>query len=600
MNVGKKMDETSSANVLIVDDNERNRFAFIATLADLDCNLFEAQDGSEALKLVTEHNFALILLDVQMPDMDGFEVATLLKKHKHTKDIPIVFITALSKEQEHIRLGHSIGAVDYIVKPVDPLVLLNKVSVYLDYYFQKSMMKKQISNLSKLQSQLSQNNIHLEKLAKRDMLTGLLNRWSFDEVLKHTIKVAEDNKAKFSLLYMDLDDFKLVNDHHGHDVGDQLLKLASFRMREVLRSSDYYLPGGEDCLLARLGGDEFAIILSDVYAESVISVIADRLIAAFKSPLIINQLALRIGVSIGVVIYPEGGETADVLCRHADSAMYKAKNLGKHRYHFYRFESEHDYQSSLVLESSIKGGIEDGDFYLLYQPIYELKSGKIVGAEALCRWNHPLLGVIMPDVFIPIAESSGLIVDLGRWVLKEVANTIKDLPKNLQEQLIFAVNVSMVQFYDKDFLKFVASLLKSTGIDGRMLEMEITETVISQDSFHYEGIIQQLKTMGIQLSIDDFGTGYSSLRRLHQLSISTLKVDRSFVAKVPHDEKNTKMTVSIIDLAKSLNLKIIAEGIEDKKQLEFLIEKNCPWGQGYYFSRPIPFKDFKKLLKRQE
>ncbi len=599
MEKDNQQDNLIRPNVLIVDDNEKNRFAFVEILEDLDCNLYEAASGEEALRMVTEQYFALILLDVQMPGMDGFEVASLLKMHKRTADIPLVFVTAFSKEQEHIRQGHKIGAVDYIVKPVDPVVLVSKVSMYLDYYFQSQILKKQINNLNQLQNNLSQDNLQLQMLAKRDDLTGLFNRLSFNEVLKQSIHVAQQNHTQFTLLYMDLDDFKVVNDNHGHDVGDELLKIVSFRMREVLRSSDYCLPNSDNFLLARLGGDEFSVILSEVSDPSVITNIVKRLIKAFDQPLIINHLSLKVGISIGIVIFPDGGMNADDLCKNADQAMYKAKSFGKHNFHFYRFESEDSYQRNLLIESTMKRGIEDGEFYVLYQPIYQLSTQQIVGAEALCRWHHKSLGEVMPDEFIPIAESSGLIIPLGKWVLKEVIKTISKLPKSSQSSLTFSVNVSMVQFYDKEFVSFVADVLKDKNISGEMIEMEITETVISKDSFHYEGIIQQLNSMGIKLSIDDFGTGYSSLRRLHQLSISTLKIDRSFIMDIPQNEKSIKMIVSILDLAKSMNLKLIAEGIETDDQLNFLVEQKCAFGQGYFFSKPIKFSDFHSLLNKK-
>jgi EAL domain-containing protein (putative c-di-GMP-specific phosphodiesterase class I) len=351
--------------------------------------------------------------------------------------------------------------------------------------------------------------------------------------------------------------------------------------------------------LARLGGDEFSVILSEVSDPSVITNIVKRLIKAFDQPLIINHLSLKVGISIGIVIFPDGGMNADDLCKNADQAMYKAKSFGKHNFHFYRFESEDSYQRNLLIESTMKRGIEDGEFYVLYQPIYQLSTQQIIGAEALCRWHHKSLGEVMPDEFIPIAESSGLIIHLGKWVLKEVIKTISKLPKSSQSSLTFSVNVSMVQFYDKEFVSFVAEVLKDENISGEMIEMEITETVISKDSFHYQGIIQQLNSMGIKLSIDDFGTGYSSLRRLHQLSISTLKIDRSFIMDIPQNEKSIKMIVSILDLAKSMNLKLIAEGIETDDQLKFLVEHKCAFGQGYFFSKPIKFSDFHSLLNKK-
>lgn len=322
--------------VLIVDDNERNRFAFKEILEELECKLLEADSGDTALMLAINEPLALILLDVQMPDMDGFEVAELLKSNKYTSNIPIVFVTAISKEQKHVRRGHELGAADYIVKPVDPVILQYKVSHYIDLYHQKHTIESKLTSLSESQEDLSQQNRELELLAKHDALTGLYNRLRFDEALTDTISVAKLNHFSFTLMYIDLDDFKQVNDQHGHDAGDQLLRQVSIRLRDVLRQSDYVSSNQSDYFISRLGGDEFSIILCKVSSQTDAEKIAARIIAVLQTPFQIGSQQVQIGGSVGIAMYPHCGDIAELLCKHADEAMYQAKSNGKNNYCHYK------------------------------------------------------------------------------------------------------------------------------------------------------------------------------------------------------------------------------------------------------------------------
>lgn len=327
-----KRRKTDNVNVLIVDDNEANLFAFEEALSDLNCNITVANSGQQALQLAVEKEFALILLDVQMPEMDGFEVATLLKKNKQTKKIPLIFVTAFSKDDQDVRRGLSVGAIDYILKPVDPIVLSSKVSVYIDQFLQNKKLQQQLEQLNQQQENLSKDNAELKVLAKYDQLTGLYNRLSFNELLADVMDITVQKKVHMALLYLDLDDFKAVNDNFGHAVGDELLRLAAFRMREVLRTSDVVLKNSDSAPIARLGGDEFAIILPDLNEPSNAEAIAQRLVEAFKKSFLINDGRHTVGVSIGVAVYPEATNTAKELCTKADEAMYAAKKAGKHAY----------------------------------------------------------------------------------------------------------------------------------------------------------------------------------------------------------------------------------------------------------------------------
>lgn len=595
----RKTDPHITPKILIVDDDSRNLFALREALEDLNCQLVEAASGQEALALTLEEDFALILLDVQMPNMDGFEVASLLKKSKKTKDMPIIFLTAFSKEQKHVQHGHMVGAVDYMFKPIDPVILSSKVAVYLEYYMQKLIYKAQLDNLNKIHEDLSQSNIQLEKLAKHDALTGLANRYSFEEILLSSIDLAKRNDLLMSVMYLDLDNFKDVNDTFGHDVGDELLKMVSFRIREVIRSTDYFTKHASDCTVSRLGGDEFSIILFDVPRPETAGIIASRMIKAFEESFIINDHSLDIGLSIGIANYPAMGETADSLCKHADEAMYVSKRAGKHSYHFYSDELQESYEDNLKLQSTMKQSLTDEEFYLYYQPIIDLKTNKIIGVETLCRLNHSQLGQVSPEKFITVAEESNLTKELGLWILTKAAIDIQSIKDTVGDDFLLCINVSMGQFNDHDFVTDIKNVFAQHHVDFHNIEFEITESILSHNSKNAEESIRELHKLGASISIDDFGTGYSSLKRLREMPISTLKIDRSFMKEIDSDKGDSNLILSLLDLARNLNLHVIAEGIETERQRRFLAEHHCDYGQGFLMSKPLPLAELVKFIERQ-
>jgi len=586
-------------NIMIVDDNKNNRFAFESILEELDCQLFEAASGEAALELIIEHEFALVLLDVQMPQMDGFEVAKLLKKNKHTAKTAIIFVTAINKEQQYVRRGLEVGAIDYIFKPVDPVILRSKVSNALEQYKQNKAMEKELATLSLTQHDLSKDNTELTSLAKRDHLTGLYNRLSFKEILENTIKVARKSDILFALMFLDLDDFKPVNDQYGHDIGDALLKLVSHRISDVLRDSGGLSRRNDSGYLARLGGDEFAIILPTLPQAELAGKIAARVIDSLKEPFIINHHQIHVGVSIGIVIAQKNtSNSVKKLCPQADKAMYKAKQRGKHNYCYYTEAMEEAHQDYMVLEASLAKAIQNNEFHLVYQPIYDLKTQKTVAIEVLTRWQHPTLGEILPEKFIAIAENNNLMAELGQWIFNHGIESIASLPKTLRDTLWFCFNLSIKRFYKADFAETVTATINQYQIPATLLEFELKESALDLDDDMRTVLMQQLNSVGIKMSIDDFGTGDLSLKRLQALPLSSLKIDLPLTHSIGNNPEHEKMIISIIDVANTLRLRVIAEGIETETQLKFLQKNGCPYGQGFYFTKPMPFPALEKLLTK--
>jgi diguanylate cyclase len=592
----RKTDASGPPKILVVDDDAKNRFAFRAVLEELECEVVEAESGNEALSLVTEQVFALILLDIQMPNMDGFEVANLIKSYKRAQDIPIIFVSAVSKTLDDIRHGHQIGAADYIVKPVDPTILASKVNLYLERFQMQKKLERKLTKLNTTKQNLSKDNAKLSTKASRDGLTGLHNRSSFENLIKEAIELARSADVSLAIMFMDLDDFKIVNDQHGHDAGDALLKAVSARIQDILRASDFFSDSDNPSSLARLGGDEFALVLCAIPRPEIANKIAERIVAAFKEPFIINKLELFVGISIGIATYPNAGKTPESLCKHADLAMYKAKKGGKLSYCLFTDEMEQTQLHQKILEDAVQGAIKNKDFSLVYQPIYDLVSKNIVGAELLCRWKHKTLGEILPDEFIPIAENAGLIVDLGHLIFELAIADIVLLSQSQQQTLWFAINVSIKQFYGNDFIDLLQSTLEKNALPSSAFEIEISETAFTEETMLYDKTINQLAASGVRISIDDFGTGNLSLNRLNTLSVSTLKIDQSIIEKIEHSKNDNNMLNTFLNLAKNMSLLVIAEGVETEKQLDFLKAHDCQYGQGFYFTEPLSFSDFKAIL----
>lgn len=442
-------------------------------------------------------------------------------------------------------------------------------------------------------------------LAYCDSLTNLPNRQSFKEQVDRAIKSATRHHSIGAVLYLDLDEFKRINDTLGHDIGDMLLKNVTSRLVSQLRDSDSIghinepeaIEGG--CNVARLGGDEFTVLLEEIENPETAGLVAKGVQDAIARSYNLNGHEVYVTPSIGIAIFPRDGCTVDELLKNADTAMYHAKEVGKNNFQFYSQQMNVLATSRLKLEGKLRKSLSHNEMQLYYQPQIDLASGKIVSVEALLRWDQPELGMISPGVFIPIAEEIGMIIELGAWVLNEACKQNKSWQEAGFEPLRIAVNLSSMQFLQHDLSKTVAQALEKSGLDPKYLELEITESIIMHNVNETIITLNEFKEMGISISVDDFGTGYSSLGYLKRLPLDTLKIDRTFVKDIPENEDDVTITSAIIAMAHSLGLGIVAEGVETESQLDFLVHLGCELAQGYLFSKPVPPDELMELLQLQ-
>ena len=417
----------------------------------------------------------------------------------------------------------------------------------------------------------------MEQLAYFDTLTGLANRTFFRMQLRKSMALAERGHYAFALFYFDLDEFKRINDTLGHDIGDQLLVEVANRLKTRLRTED---------TIARLGGDEFAVLLSGIENQERAAEVANTIQKTLNQPIQLGNNEIIVSASIGITMAPDDSSEEDQLLKHADLAMYEAKAKGKNTHHFYSSELNAAANERLYIENELRHGIRDNQFHLNYQPQVDSRTGKVLGFEALIRWTHPTRGVISPVKFIPVAEATGLIVELGEWVLREACYFSSRRSKAGLEANI-SVNLSVRQFQDANLIPTLASILEETHVSPRDLHLELTESMLMGDVDTAIGQLHDIKRLGVSISIDDFGTGYSSLSYLKRFPVDVLKVDRSFVQDIPDDPNDMEITAAIIAMAQKLNLNVVAEGVETIEQMEFLKANNCFVVQGYYFSKPL-------------
>jgi diguanylate cyclase (GGDEF)-like protein/PAS domain S-box-containing protein len=429
----------------------------------------------------------------------------------------------------------------------------------------------------------------LEYQAYHDSLTALPNRALFQDRLNQNIATAKRNKQMFALLFIDLDQFKKINDSLGHHIGDEVLIEVAKRFKKILREED---------TLSRLGGDEFTIILKNIKQKKDAATVAQKLINTLKKPIIAKHHTLHISTSIGISIYPDNATTAEDMLKFSDTAMYKAKDEGRNNFQFYSAEMTKEAFNKVVMENSLRVAIKEKQFEVYFQPQYNAHEESIIGMEALVRWIHPHVGMISPLEFIPLAEENGLIIDIDKIVMQQAMEEFSSWYKQGLKPGKLALNLSMKQLNENNFITDLLDTMKENDFDITWLELEVTEGQVMQNPEQSIRKLRRLSSMGISIAIDDFGTGYSSLSYLKKLPLSKLKIDRSFIKDIPHDEDDIAITKAIIAVAKSLNLNIIAEGVETQKQKEFMLEQECLYIQGYYYSQPLNKKKMKKLLQK--
>lgn len=423
----------------------------------------------------------------------------------------------------------------------------------------------------------------IEVLAHRDSLTNLPNRTLAKDRLLQILSSAKRHEKRSAVMFLDLDNFKTVNDSLGHSAGDQLLCQVADRLVNTVRESD---------TVSRLGGDEFLILLGEVEDEADATTAVNKILKQLATPFKINGLAVQATASLGVAMFPEDGTDADTLLKNADVAMYKAKDSGRNAFRFFDPEMNSSVVEHLHLSAGIRTALLNDEFRVHYQPQFSLATGKVVGAEALIRWKHPSLGFIPPSKFIPVAERSGLINDVGQWVLSEVCRQTKAWQDSGLRDLVLAVNVSPVQFQRDNIEREVNNALSSCGLNPSCLELELTESLLIADSNHISGVLANLRAIGVKFAIDDFGTGYSNLGYLKSFAVERLKIDQSFVKDIAHNAHNEGIVRAIIEMAHCLQLEVVAEGIEDTETLQRLTELGCEFGQGYLWSPALPADEF--------
>ena len=456
----------------------------------------------------------------------------------------------------------------------------------------KSLEESYHSSLSSLNDltgkyeELNKNKESMKKLAYTDYLTELPNRTAFTEMLDNVMLTLRSEET-IALMDIDIDNFKNINDSLGHSYGDELLIDVTYRLKQVLDENDY---------LARIGGDEFVVLTQNLQDTLVFEDKIKKIKNVFSYPFILSTKEYFVTVSIGVALAPKDGKTSQTLIKNVDSAMYVAKENGKNTHAYFDYSFNQKLTEKIEIQSQLRKALERNEFVLYYQAQMNLETKKTVGYEALIRWNHPTRGIVYPDEFIYLAEETGLIVPIGRWVLKTACQQLKQWSEKYPE-ITMAVNLSARQFKDRDFVKQVYDVIEETGIDPKHLELEITETIALDDIDYTISTIQELRKIGVNFSLDDFGTGYSSMNYLKRLPVSNLKIDKSFLNTVMVDKSDQKIIQTIITLARNLDLFVIAEGVESFDQELFLKESNCDKAQGFLYSKPVPQELAVELLK---
>ncbi|WP_438970476.1 two-component system response regulator [Methylophaga sp.] len=688
--------------VLLVDDDPVTRMLMKQALRGIELHLVEAESGEEAISAFNQYMPDIILLDVSMPGMDGFECCQLIRTLPKGQECAIVMVTALD-DVEDVEKAFEVGATDFMTKPLKwPLFnhrvryilkanrTLQELSsnknklakaqsiahlVYWEWDFKsdhvdcsddmfdmlglprenKLTLLRSIHHIHRddrrhfmdaVRAAISEkrsydieyrvirsdgqivfinersditfeygqwrivgtlHDITLRKQSEKeityyayyDTLTDLPNRRLFIEQLETAIANAKRRRSHFTLMFLDLDRFKYVNDTHGHHVGDELLCQASARIKQCVRESDVVakIAKEADNRVARLAGDEFTVILDGVDRVDEIAEIAERLNLVFSEPFMISDKPLYVTVSIGITVFPNDGHNVKTLLQHADVAMYHAKESGRSNYQFFSESMNNYLMLRLEVENDLRNALDQDQFELHYQPQYESESKSIIGFEALLRWRHPEKGLLSPDQFIDVAESTGLILPIGDWVLKEACNQVRSWQERAGCAFRIAVNLSALQFNQSYLTDRVRSTLAQSQLPAETLELEITETAMLKDIAETIPLLFALKKTGVLLAIDDFGTGYSSLSYLKNFPIDTLKIDKSFVDEIVFNRKDAAIAQTIIQLAENLGIKTVGEGVETHKQARLLSRMGCDVFQGFYFSKPLPASGIERLLK---
>ncbi|WP_158152913.1 EAL domain-containing protein [Pseudomonas sp.] len=693
MDCAQSQPNDGASTLLVVDDYPENLISMRALLERQDWKVVTAASGVEALSMLLEHEVDLVLLDVQMPGMDGFEVARLMRGSQRTRLTPIIFLTANEQNQASVLKGYANGAVDYLFKPFDPQILRPKVQALLEQQrnrrdlqrlsrdletaraFNASVLEnaaegilvidekgrisfanpaisrllnasvaeltgaellKFVAKPAVTQWQDSEfyraysnretfrvhdavlctvsgqqlpaalscaplpgeqhamvvtvldmsvvRNLHqqLEYQAVTDPLTGLLNRRGFYQTVESALVRNERSDKSQALLYLDLDGFKRINDIHGHDAGDRVLRWVAEQLKDCLRSYD---------IVARMGGDEFTALLDTLEYPEQAAKVAEKLIDRVSMCQQVDGLDVTLGVSIGIATYPECGSNLDSLLRAADIAMYAAKQAGRQQYRYYDQDMNGRARSRLMLEDSVSSAIEKKDFTLVYQPQVAIADGRLRGFEALLRWRHPSVGDVPPGLFIPLLEEARLISRLTSWIYQQGAAQRHAWRDSFDEQLILSISLSNAQFAMPNLVPELQRAIAMNGLQAQQLEVEVVETSLMHNQEEALRQLHELHNLGVRVALDDYGTGHCSLKLLRDLPIDTLKLDRHLVARLPESSRDAALARNVIELCRDFGITVIAEGVETREQYQWLQANGCELAQGFIVAKPLTSED---------
>lgn len=549
--------------VLLADDDPSIRLMVRHVLESEDYDIVEAEDGLEAIKAVEKHHPALILLDAVMPGLDGFTTCQQIKERGFT-DIPVMMITGLDDDAS-VERAYEVGAIEFITKPIKWAVLKHRV---------RSVVAKVIAERK------------VQMLAYSDSLTGLPNRLLFADRLEQALVRAERHRESVALMLIDIDDFKLVNDSFGHDAGDNLIQAIGSLLSKSLRRAD---------TVARLGGDEFAIVIENIDGPDDAVSIADNLTTLLKHNVRLEEMDTYTSASVGIAMFPEDGNNARMLLKNADTAMFRAKEKGRGSFQFYTPEMSVSAMERLELETSIRSALDNSEFLVHYLPVIDLHRNEVSGVEALIRWQHPEKGLINPNDFIEVAVECGLIVQINEWMIDAVCKQIKLWKEAGMENQNVAINIGPRHFVERDLAKDLTQKMSEYGVKGSELTVEVTEKTLIDNQGGVDTMIAALSNMGVGIALDDFGTGFASLAYLRNFPVDVVKIDRAFVAGIPESEEDSAVVNAIAGLTRGLKLRLLAEGVENERQLQMLKGLGCQFAQGYYWSKPLPADQYEQF-----
>jgi diguanylate cyclase (GGDEF)-like protein/PAS domain S-box-containing protein len=591
---GKRVWASTSAHILYDENNEPNGIEGIArNVTELKSHVLQLNKLTNVLNhtadmvMVTNTNGIIEYVNQKFESVTGYSSEEVCGKY------PSILASGKQPEKTYqelwktIKSGHKFetifinkrkdGSLYYEEKTISPLA--DDMDNIIYYISTSKDITKRIESEKKL-----------AHLAHHDALTGLPNRTQIINRLNQALYHAEIHNRLIAVMFIDLDRFKEINDTYGHNVGDELLIQLTERLSRSVRSED---------TVGRYAGDEFVILLDDIDNEHHISILAQKLVDTLNEAFIIYGRKVKISASIGVSFFPTDGKTTNILIRNADIAMYRAKEIGKNAYQFYSNDLSAKIFERLTLESHLRHALEKNEFVLYYQPQVDLRTNHIISVEALIRWQHPYMGLVPPNNFISLLEETGLIESVGNWIIRTACQQLKHWHDLGLNHLHMSINLSSRQFNNPELFDNINEIIRNTQVNPEYLEFEITESMLMRKTSSIVSSLQSLSTLGIHFAIDDFGTGYSSLSYLRRFPIDTIKIDKSFIRDIPENEDDAAITKAIIGLAKSLSLKVIAEGVENNKQLDFLEQNECNYIQGYYFWPPVQAGEITGILQQQ-